>query len=147
MNKRTDRIRKGFSLTEAMLATVVLGIAAAGVLVPFTTGAKVRAEGTRRTLAAKLAGDLMEKIINAPFDQIVGQYNGYTEAQGQVMDANDAIFSDSNYANFSRDASCTYVYVAPQSGLFPAPNFIWVTVRVYYSGSEMVIINRLISDH
>jgi prepilin-type N-terminal cleavage/methylation domain-containing protein len=147
MKKRTDKTRKGFSLAEAMMATVVLGIAAAGVLVPFTTGARVRAEGTRRTLAAKLAGDLMEEIVNTPFDQVVGQYDGYTEAQGQVKDANDVVFSDSNYANFSRDASCAYVYVAPQSELFTPLNFIWATVRVYYGGSEMVIISRLISDH
>ena len=147
MKKRTDKTRKGFSLAEAMMATVVLGSAAAGVLVPFTTGARVRAEGTRRTLAAKLAGDLMEEIVNTPFDQVVGQYDGYTEAQGQVKDANDVVFIDSNYANFSRDASCAYVYVAPQSELFTPLNFIWATVRVYYGGSEMVIISRLISDH
>ncbi|UCF43197.1 MAG: prepilin-type N-terminal cleavage/methylation domain-containing protein [Planctomycetota bacterium] len=147
MKKRTDKNRKGFSLAEAMMATVVLGIAAAGVLVPFTTGARVRAEGTRRTLAAKLAGDLMEEIINTPFDQIISQYDGHTEAQGQVKDANDVVFSDSNYANFSRGASCAYVYVPPQSELFAAPNFIWVTVRVYYSGSEMAVINRLIGEH
>jgi prepilin-type N-terminal cleavage/methylation domain-containing protein len=147
MKKSRNKNRKGFSLAEAMVATIVLGIAAAGVLLPFTTGAKVRAEGTRRTLAAKLAGDLMEEIVNTPFDQVVGQYDGYTEAQGQVKDANGVVFSDLNYANFSRDASCAYVYVEPQSAPFAAPNFIWATVRVYYSGGEMVVINRLISEH
>ncbi len=147
MKKSGNKKRKGFSLAEAMVATVVLGIAAAGVLLPFTTGAKVRAEGTRRTLAAKMAGDLMEEIVNTPFDQVVGQYNGYTEAQGQVRDANGVVFSDLNYANFSRDASCLYVYVEPQSAPFATPNFIWATVRVYYSGGEMVIVNRLISEH
>lgn len=147
MKKGQDKIRKGFSLAEAMMATVVLGIAAAGVLVPFTTGARVRAEGTRRTLAAKLASDLMEKIIQTPFDQIISQYDGYTEAQGQVKDANGVVFSDLNYANFSRDASCVYVYVQPQSELFAGPNFILATVRVYYSGSEMAVINRLVHEH
>jgi prepilin-type N-terminal cleavage/methylation domain-containing protein len=147
MKKARNRNWKGFSLAEAMVAIIVLGIAAAGVLLPFTTGAKVRAEGTRRTLAAKLAGDLMEEIVNTPFDQAVGQYNGHTEAQGQVKDANGVVFSDLNYTNFSRDASCAYVYVEPQSAPFAAPNFIWATVRVYYSGGEMVIVNRLISEH
>jgi len=61
--------RNGFTLAEAMIATVVLGIAAAGVLLPYTVGAAVRAEGTRRTLAAKLAGDLMEEIVSTPFDR------------------------------------------------------------------------------
>ncbi len=127
------------------MATVVLGIAAAGVLLPFTSGAAVRAEGMRRTLAAKLAGDLMEEIIDTPFNQIVTGYNDYTEAQGQVKDASGAVFTDSNYVNFSRDVSCEYVYVPQESGA-GEPKFIRVTVRVYYSGREIAIINRLIAD-
>ena len=135
---------KGFSLAEAMMATVVLGIAAAVVLLPFTSGARVRAEGMRRTLAAKLAGDLMERIINTPFDQIVDSFDGYTEPQGQIKDAGGAVFTDSNYANFSRDVSCMYVRV-PQEGELGELKFIRATVRVYYNGTETAIINRLIS--
>ena len=71
MKKTSCKNQKGFSLAEAMIATVVLGIAAAGVLLPFTSGATVRAEGMRRTLAAKLASDLMEEIIGTEFDQII----------------------------------------------------------------------------
>ncbi len=135
---------KGFSLAEAMIATVVLGIAAAGMLLPFTSGAALRAEGAHRTLAAKLAGDLMEKVINTPFGYIVSSYN-YTEPQGQVKDTNGAVFTDSNYANFSRDVSCEYVYVPQESGT-EEPKFIRATVRVYYSGRETAVINRLIGD-
>ncbi len=127
------------------MATVVLGIAAAGVLVPFMSGAAVQAEGARRTLAAKLASDLAEEIISTPFEDIMPNYDGYSEAQSQVKDANGIVFTDSNYANFSRDVSCEYVYVAQESGAGEL-KFIHITVRVYYSGSEMVIINRLINE-
>lgn len=136
---------KGFSLAEAMMATVVLGIAAAGLLVPFTSGARVRAEGMHRTLAAKLAGDLMEEIVKTSFEEIVTSYDGYAEPQGQVKDASGAVFTDSNYANFSRDASCVYVYVPQESGDKEA-RFIRATVRVYYKGREVAVINRLISE-
>jgi len=61
--------RRGFTLAEAMMAVVVLGIAAASLLLPFVSGAAVRAEGINRTLAARLASDLMEEIVNTPFDQ------------------------------------------------------------------------------
>jgi prepilin-type N-terminal cleavage/methylation domain-containing protein len=145
MKKSSGRNREGFSLAEAMMAVVVLGIAAAGVLLPFASGARVRAEGVRRTLAAKLGSDLMEEILKVPFDQIVGSYNGYTEAEGQVKDSNGTVFSDSNYSNFSRDVSCEYVYVPQESGAGEA-KFIRVTVRVYYSGKQIAIINRLISE-
>ncbi|MHC4499964.1 MAG: type IV pilus modification PilV family protein [Planctomycetota bacterium] len=139
-NKRV----RGFTLAEAMMATVVLGIAAAGVLLPFASGAKVRAEGMHRTLAAKLAGDLMEEIIKTPFAEMVSSYNGYAEPKGLVKDASGTVFVDSNYANFSRDVSCEYVYV-PQEGGTVEPNFIRVTVWVSYSGTEVAVISRLVS--
>ncbi len=134
----------GFTLAEAMMATVVLGIAAAGILLPFTSGAAVRAEGMHRTLGAKLAGELMEQIISAPFNQIVAKYNGYAEPKVQVKDAGGVVFTDPQYANFSRNVSCEYVYV-PQQGGATAPIFIRVTVRVYYSGKQIASINRLVS--
>jgi len=129
------RNRKGFSLAEAVIATVVLGIAAAGVLLPFTSGVSVRAEGARRTLGAKLASDLMEEIIKTPFDDIKTTYETYTE-QVQVKDANGV--SDPAYDNFSRGAS--YEDDASQ------PFFIIVTVWVKYNGNEIVRLSRLISE-
>lgn len=151
------------------MATVVLGIAAAGVLLPFVSGAAVRAEGMRRTLAAKLAGDLMEEILLKPFHDpdgtdyspgrdageiVIGDFDnvddfhGYSEPQGQVKDSAGAVFTDLNYANFSRDVICEYVTVPPQPEQSdPAKcNFIRVTVRVYYSGQNIATINRLVSE-
>jgi len=136
--------RKGFTLAEAMIATVVLGIAAAGVMLPFTSGAVVRAEGTRRTLAAKLAGDLMEEIVKTPFEQIIAGYEGYAEPQGQVKDAAGVVFTDANYTRFSRDVSCDYVYVPQESGT-ESPKYIRVTVQMYYDGRQIATMNRLVS--
>jgi len=138
MNKTSCKNRKAFSLAEAMMATVVLGIAAAGVLLPFVSGAAVQAEGAHRTLAAKLASDLMEKFINTPFEELVADGGGYVdEPQGQIKDAGGTLFADPAYANFSRGAS--YEYDAGQ------PFFIIVTVWVKYNGNEIVSLSRLIS--
>ena len=145
MNYELRTKYRGFSLAEAMMATVVLSIAAAGVLLPFTSGAVVQDEGVRRTLGAKLAGDLIKEIVNTPFGQIVGSYDGYAEAQGQVKDSTGAVFTDSSYAKFSRDASCEYVYVPQESGTGEA-RFIRATVRVYYNGGEIAVINRLVGE-
>ena len=136
---------KGFSLAEAMMATVVLGIASAGVLVPFTGGAAVRAEGGRRTLASRLAGDLVEQIIQTDFNQIVASYDGYVEAQGHVKNAEGTEFTDSRYGKFSRTASCEYVYMPEESGS-ASPEFVLVTVKVYYEDNEIVRANRLVSQ-
>jgi len=143
---RRHKNSKGFTLVEAMLAVFVLAVAAAGVLLPFVSGATVRAEGIRRTLAAGLASDLMEQIIKTPFGQIVADYN-YAEPQGQVKSATGTVFTDPKYANFSRTVTCSYAAASPQSPPSdPATcNFILVTVRVDYSGKETATIRRLVS--
>ena len=133
------RTNKGFTLAEAMMATVVLGIAAAGILLPFTSGASARVEGMRRTLAAELARDLMERVINTPCAEIMDSYNGYAEPQGQIKDDRGVVFTDSNYAKFSRGVNC-------EQRTVEGAKFILVTVRVYYSGSEIAVVNRLISE-
>ncbi len=134
---------KGFTLAEAMLATVILGIAAAGVLMPFVAGTSMRNEGQRRTLAAKLAADLMEQVIAEDYDDVISNFN-YSEAQGQIKDVTGAIFSDEAYANFSREVSSNKVHLSVESGS-DSPVFILATVKVYYSGTEIVSVNRLIS--
>ena len=147
------------------MAVVVLGIAAASLLLPFVSGTSVRAEGINRTLAARLASDLMEQILRLPFhdpdDETsytlgpesgdfdnIDDYHGYTEPQGQVKDATGAVFTDSRYANFSRNVTCQYVYVPPQQ-VETDPSkceFIRVTVQVDYSGTQMATIVRLVSE-
>ena len=153
------------------MAVVVLGIAAASVLLPFVSGAAVRAEGINRTLAARLASDLMEQILRRPFhdpngteyDVIPGpdaggagfaaydniyDFHDYDEPQGQVKDATGAVFTDSKYANFSRNVECNYVFVPPQpEESDPAKcEFIRITVTVDYNGKEMAAISRLVSE-
>ena len=163
--------KRGFTLAEAMMAVVVLGIASASVLLPFVSGATVRAEGVRRTLAAGLTSDLMEQILRLPFHDPDGEasdyspgpepgetgpakfdniddYHGYTESEGQIKDVAGVVFTDPKYVNFSRDVTCVYHAMSPQ----PAPgslaecDFISVTVQVKYSGKQMTTIVRLVSE-
>lgn len=136
--------RKGFTLAEALLAVVLLSMAAAGVLLPFTSGAVVRAEGAKRTLASKLASDLMEKVINTDYSEIVGLYN-YTEAKGAISkeDGIGGVFASAHYSDFSRSVNSEYVYMPQESGLGQAV-FVLVTVRVYHNDIEKVVLKRLI---
>jgi Tfp pilus assembly protein PilV len=132
--------RTGFSLVEATMALVILGMAAAGVLLPFSSGAAVQAEGLRVTLAAKLANDLMERIIATPTSEIVPTM----EAQGHVTDASGNEFTDPMYANFSRSVVCASAWVPQESRSLPS-NFIYVSVQVGYQGREIATLSRLIS--
>jgi prepilin-type N-terminal cleavage/methylation domain-containing protein len=142
MRSVTYKVNRGFTLAEAMIAVIVLAIAVTGVILPFTAGASISVEGMHRTLATELADNLMQKIINAPYGDIVTNYN-YTEVQGQVKDYNGVVFTSSNYANFSRQVVCEEVRVAQQSS-GTEPCFIRATVRVSYNGRELVSLTRLI---
>ncbi len=140
------RRRRGFTLPEATIALVLLGIAAAGVLLPFGGGATVQAEGWHRTLGAKLGNDRLEQIASRPFDDIVALPDGYTctEAEGQVEDAAGARFTEPLYAGFSREV--TYRYAYPWPGVYkPVPDYVLVNVQVRYQGRLMASLNRLIS--
>ena len=144
MKKRGTKRLRGFTLAEAMMAMVILGLAASGLLMPFTSGTKVRDEGSLRTLASRFAADLTEQIVATDFDTIVENWDGYSESQGQVKDCTGAVFTGNNYAKFRRQVSCEGLYL-PQSGSID-PDFILVKVFVYYDSRETAVVNRLISD-
>lgn len=143
MKTINSKKHKGFSLAESMIALVILGFAASAVTVPFTSGSKVRAEGMRRTLAADLANNMMECVLNTDFANIISNYN-YSEPKGQIKNYQGNNFTDLRYSKFSRTVASQKVYVTQESNNFD-PKFIHVTVIVYYDGIAMVTINRLIS--
>ena len=142
-----DMIReknRGFTLIEAMLAVVILGIASAGILIPFSAGAAARIEGFQRTLGVTLASGLMEEIIATDYGDIISTYNGYSEGEGLVKDASGVVFSDSKYSNYSRAAVCEEVNFSERDGNGSAV-FIRATVIVSYSDREIARVTRLIS--
>ena len=131
--------RKGFTLAEAMIAVVLLAFAASAVSMPFVAGAASRAEGARRTLAAKLAQDLLEEIVNTDFDQIVVNYDGHYEHNGMVENANGEFFTDQVYADFRRIVGCTPATV---SGV----DLIWITVYIYRNDDLMLSLSTLVGE-
>ncbi len=139
--------RHGFTLIEATLAMVLLGVAAAGVLLPFAGGASAQADGSHRTVAALLAHDQIERIVSSPFADLLANCDAgpYTEAEGQVKDASGTVFTDSMYAHFSRQTTYQKVRVSPQENEEVAANFILATVSVWYQDQEMATVRRLIS--
>jgi prepilin-type N-terminal cleavage/methylation domain-containing protein len=126
-NRRRKQI--GFTLLEMLMAMVLLGIAAAGVLLPFVSAAQVQREATCRMLAAQLASDLMEQIVSTPFAEIEGQWDGYEESVGQVKNASGSLFSDPIYNDFARFVSCQSASAAGVEGLL-------VSIQVNYKGRE-----------
>jgi hypothetical protein len=122
------------------MAMVLLAIAAAGVLLPFTGAANEQAQGARQSLASDLALELMEKILAADFDAIVSTYNGYTESKNNLLDAAGQKHTGMAYDGLSRYAIC-------QSSTAASVDLITVTVVVLYNGSELTRVTTLAGNH
>jgi prepilin-type N-terminal cleavage/methylation domain-containing protein len=139
--KLRDHNRKGFTLIEAMMAMVLLGIATSSVLLPFASGAALHVESARITLAANVASDLLEEIVNTNYDDL-WIYETTPEFEGYLMDASGNIFSDPAYAGFSRFTSCQ---PHPIPGINAAVEMTWVTVYVYDNDVQTVKMSVLVS--
>ena len=150
--------KSGFTLVEAMLAAVILSIAAAGVILPFSSGASLETEAARLTLGASLASQLMENIAAKPlidpnsdiagdYDDVL-DYDGYSEAQGQIHDPYPfgSIIQGPEYACLSQSVTCEYsgLYLTQQSGILPS-TCARVTVTVSYNGRIIARLKRLVS--
>ena len=132
----------GFTLLEATFAMVLLAIAAAGILLPFANAASVQAEGSRQTMAANLASELMEIILAADYADIISTYDGYSESAGALPDAAGVAHTGSAYSDFSRSVTCQSVAVGELEDILIA-----VTVTVFYNNQEMTSVTTLVGDH
>ena len=130
--------RKGFTLAEGLMAMVILAFAAGGVLLPFSSGAAVRVEAARITLASKLASDLIEEFVNDGFAAL--SVGSETESDGNMQDfKGDKNFTGDIYSGFSRT-------VTVKDADIGSIKIYWVKVEVFHNGRKMVTLSRLIGD-
>jgi prepilin-type N-terminal cleavage/methylation domain-containing protein len=134
--KTNRKNRKGFTLAEAMMAVVVLSIASAGVILPFTGGASMQIEGARRTLSTKLAADYLEKIVATGYVSIANA-GMYYELEGAMLDGNGNLLDDPIYARFSR-------WGTVETPVLNGVDMLWITVTVNYKGEEFANIGTLV---
>ncbi len=130
-------VRKGFTLAEALMAMVIVSMAAASVLMPYTAGASAQKEGVKRAIAAKLAADILEEVRLANFDVLAAGYSS-TEAAGSITDSSGQVYSDSVYQNLSRELDCR---LAPLLGA----DLVIATSTVREDGVEIAKVSMLIT--
>ncbi|MCD6304484.1 MAG: hypothetical protein J7M21_05935 [Planctomycetes bacterium] len=170
--KKMSRPRSGggFTLIEALMASVILAIAVIAVLMPFTAGARCQQDEMRRTTAVGLAQQLMEEILSKPFEEpddgddyaespsdfgpepgetsredysAIDDYDGYTEPAGAIVDGDGEVVTDPSAEGLSRRVSVQYVYVAGQKA-GSEPTFMRVIVEVAWQGRPLVTLTRLV---
>ncbi|MCK4623791.1 MAG: prepilin-type N-terminal cleavage/methylation domain-containing protein [Phycisphaerae bacterium] len=148
----------GFTLIEALLASVVLAMVVGAVVMPFTAGAANTVQNARSTLAINLAQDLMEEILAKPFHDPDGSdagetgrsnwddmddYDGYSEAEGSIAGFDGVATGDPASTALTRNVTVASVYIAGQDQS-EEPTFLRVTVNIRYHGDALVSLSRLV---
>ena len=136
------RCRSAFTLIEAMLASVILVVASSAILVSFTAGATSNAFAQQSSLSVNLASNLLEEILSTDYDDIVTNYNGYSEATGEMKAVNGSFIDSPQYEGFSRRVVCNEIYLEGQSGLSIAPAIL-IQVTVEYNGNLLKTLSGI----
>lgn len=157
--------RKGVTLTEALLASVILAAAVLAIIWPFVAANQAQAQAIQKTHGAALAEELMEEILAKPFDDPQGSstpgpedgesdrsrfdnaddYHKYTEAAGQMQALDGSAIRGTWVDGLSRSVTAQYVYLDGQDTTQP-PSVLRVIVRVRRGGDELAVLTRLIYD-
>jgi len=168
MSDRPGQARRGFTLAEALLASVLLAASIFAVTVPFASAARNQQIEARRAMACGLAEALMEEILahrfsdetedyafhvgpdpgessRALFDNI-DDYDGYGEKPGGIVNVAGEVIDDPAAFGLSRHVTAKYVYVTGQDKS-QQPSFIRITVEVRYDGQPVVSLTRLVYDY
>lgn len=162
MSDPLGQLRRGLTLLESMLASVVLAISVFAITLPFTMGVRNEEAQQRQTVAVALAEELMEEILSKPFSDPQGgckpgpekgeksralfdnidDYDGLDEQAETIADCTGEVISDPAARGLSRHVTTEYVYVSGQQ-TDEAPTFIRVTVEVRYENTPLVTLTRL----
>jgi len=154
--------RRGFTLAEAMIASVVLAIAVVGISSVLAASYKQSSVRGNTSTALALAQQLMEEIASRPMSVAAGQtdqpgwstghtdrtqydtigdYNGYTDTSGAVA-ADGATFDLGNGDAYTRTVS-VQSNALPSGFSGTASDFVLVTVTVSMPHSQSLSISQL----
>lgn len=150
--------RRGFTLLEALLASVLLASVIVSITTPFTAGAWQTLQDRKSTIAVALAQEMMEEILsicNQPqmtVDQGVVprptfttplHYDNYIENDGAIRNSRGSIITDPLASGLSRHVNVEYVTVANQRAE-DHQAFISISVVVKQYGQPAVSLTRLV---
>lgn len=121
--RRRRRTRAGFTLIEAALATIIVGVAVLAIVAAQTAFHKQNAWATRATVAMSLANEIRELTWNLPRrDPVTGDEEG---AWGPEIDGNELALADfDDLDDFDGFGNGVWLVADPNDG--PDPATTWV---------------------
>jgi type II secretory pathway pseudopilin PulG len=162
--KATNSSRRGFTLAESLIASVVLAASVIGIAGTLSSSYQQSAVRGNQSTALLLAQQLMEEISSKPIEitsgantvgwsgantnratyDSVDDYNGYTDVSGSIATTSGSTYDLGDGGSYTRTATVTNN--ALPSGLTgTATDFVLVTVTVQMPHNQSVSVSQLLT--
>ncbi len=149
---KSIRLRRGFLLMEAMIASVVLAVAAAGIVDLLLSAQQQQRALQENATAVLLARQLMEKIARYPFGTATGspitcanQFNGYSDSTSAITTLSGQSISPGGDGVYTRSVAITPAPI-PAGCPAPASDLQLVTVTVTTPSKQTVSLSRMLTN-
>ncbi|MCC6424726.1 MAG: prepilin-type N-terminal cleavage/methylation domain-containing protein [Phycisphaerales bacterium] len=139
---RIGRQRRGFTLIEAALVTVIVGVGVVSMLRLLAAGTFVNAQSAQTTTAMNLAVNLHEAMMRMTLDQVAALNN---------VTYSPAVDSDftaiSSMSSWSQNVAVQYVQPDKLTSLaYAKTTAAMVTVTVLHNGNVVYASRRLVTS-
>lgn len=133
----------GFSLIEVLIASTILAGVTAGLVMPFSLAAEHQQLDARRTTAATLLSQMMERLTVKSYDGILAM-DGYRESGGQITGPAGEPLNDPSLSGFTITVTAAEQPI-PVGGQTEqeASVFCLATVSVSHPTINTVSVSRL----
>src|SRR5688572_21430839 len=133
-NPRNSGRRRGFTLIEAAMATVIIGVGFTAMLQLLAAGTVANKEGTELTTALNLAGNIHEAAVRVGYDQIFDLEGTYSPAVDAKLSAVSALSGWSQVVDVSYVDENLLTSSVPDTQYEPTAR---VTVSVRRNGQQV----------
>lgn len=135
--------QSGMTLIEALMASALLAMAAAGILLPITAAAAAQTDAQRRVIATRLAADVIEQVAAENFDEIMCP-DEYPITYDTTSPNLEQLGYPLSYKNYKCDIKTNDEYL--NKGTPQEVKLILLTVKVYDNNRPMITLKTLIGD-
>lgn len=147
------RPRRGVTLVEAVMATLILGLVIAAVLEVNALSSRVLRHADQRQIAQELAAALLEEIMLYPYDAPpaapgtfadVDDFDGWVTEPPELPDG--TVLTD--FPDYERSVEVDLMNANnPAATSGTDQGLKRITVTVSYQGRKLAVVSALRSDH
>jgi type II secretory pathway pseudopilin PulG len=139
---RTQSDRGGFTLTEATVAIIFVGLGMAGMLASLSSGTRATQGSYELTRAGFLIREIREYTFAVPFDDLITQtYSECIDGQGDTMD-----FDGSSLWRQQITISRRLDSDLESEDISDTSNVKYVTANILYNGQSILEAGWLVTS-